>query len=375
MYRRHLQRACRSRALADADRLLPPLPHARSAVVLAGPADAAEAGTVSGALRRRGLRPCLIEVPDAQRHKHLGTVAAVASDLADLAVHKDDLIVGVGGEVVCDLAGFLASTYNRGMPLALVPTTLLGQADAAVGGKASLNLPRGRNLLGTMHQPVAVLADVAAAAGRPAQEYQAGLAEIVKHALISGGDLIDLLQDRATDLTKGDAGTLADAVASSVAVKAAIVSTDERERGDRLHLNYGHTFGHAMEQVAGNSPGRPSPDGAGPDGAGPDDDGSATALGMMAAAYLAGRQGRIDDELIGLHHRLLAAMGLPTSGRFDLTGLQEAWLRDKKYQDGARFVVLNGVGRPQAGVPADEETLAAVLSDLGRPGGARAARG
>jgi shikimate kinase/3-dehydroquinate synthase len=335
--------------LADADRLLPALPRARTAVLLTSAADQPTAAVVSRALQRRGLAVTLLDVPDGQRHKNLATVARVAEDLAGLAVHKDDLVVGVGGEVLCDIAGFVASTYNRGMPLALFPTTLLAQADAAVGGKASLNLPQGRNLVGTVHQPVAVVADVAEAAERPDREYQAGLAEMVKHALISGGDLVPLIEDRAGELTKGDVGALADAVTRSVTVKAAIVSTDERERGSRLHLNYGHTFGHAIEQVRGLEPA---------------DDGSAVALGMMAAAYLARRQGRIGDDLVGLHRRLLAAMQLPVSGQFGLAGLRDAWLRDKKYQDGARFVVLNGLGRPEAGVPADEDSLAAVLADL-----------
>lgn len=338
--------------LADADRLLPALPRARSAVLLtslASPADQATAAVVSRALERRGLAVSQVGVPDGQQHKNLATVARVAEDLATLAVHKDDLVVGVGGEALCDIAGFVASTYNRGMPLALFPTTLLAQADAAVGGKASLNLPQGRNLVGTVHQPVAVIADVAEAADRPAREYQAGLAELVKHALISGGDLVPMIEDRATELTKGDVGALAEAVLRSVTVKAAIVSSDEREQGSRLHLNYGHTFGHAIEQVRGLEQA---------------DDGSAVALGMMAAAYLARRQGRIGDDLVGLHRRLLAAMQLPASGQFGLAGLRDAWLRDKKYQDGARFVVLNGLGRPEAGVPADEDSLAAVLADL-----------
>ncbi len=335
--------------LADADRLLPALPRARSAVVLAAAADKAAADTVRGALLRRDLAVSQLEVPDGQQYKNLATVARVVEDLASLAVHKDDLIAGVGGEVVCDIAGFVASTYNRGMPLALFPTTLLAQADAAVGGKASLNLPQGRNLVGTVHQPVAVLADVAVAAEHQDREYQAGLAEIVKHALISGGDLVPLIEDRAGQLIGADVGVLADAVTRSVTVKAAVVSSDERERGSRLHLNYGHTFGHAIEQVRGLELA---------------DDGSAVAVGMMAAAYLARRQGRIGDDLVALHRRLLAAMGLPVAGRFELAGLREAWLRDKKYQDGVRFVVLNGLGRPEAGVPAGEGSLAAVLADL-----------
>jgi 3-dehydroquinate synthetase len=142
---------------------------------------------------------------------------------------------------------------------------------------------------------------------------------------------------------------LAAVVARSVAVKAQIVSGDEREQGDRLFLNYGHTFAHAIEQVSG-----------------PDvtDDGQSVSLGMMAAAYLAHRQGRIDQDLVGLHRSLLSSLGLPVSGSFDSGALHEAWQRDKKYRGSMRFVVLNGLGRPQAGVPADEATLAAVLDDL-----------
>jgi shikimate kinase / 3-dehydroquinate synthase len=335
--------------LSEVDRLLPALPYARTAVLLAPSADDPAAATVTSALHRRDLDVYLIEVPDTQGAKDLATVARVAGELAEFAVHKDDLIVGVGGEVICDIAGFVASTYNRGMPLALVPTTLAAQADSAVGGKASLNLPQGRNLLGTVHQPVAVVTDVAAASAQPGREYRAGLAEAVKHALISGGDLVTLLTEHADELVRGDVDTLAEVVARSVQVKAGIVGRDERERGDRLHLNYGHTFGHAIEQVSG------------PDAA---DDGQATAVGMMAAAHLARRQGRIPAELVDLHRQLLSGLGLPVTGRFDLERLRQAWLRDKKFRDGTRFVLLNGLGRPEAGIPADEASLAAVMTDL-----------
>jgi 3-dehydroquinate synthase/shikimate kinase/3-dehydroquinate synthase len=335
--------------LAETGRLLPALPYARTAVVLGGRALDEPLAEVVASLRQRGLDVHQIEVPDSQGAKDLTAVGQVAAELAEIAVHKDDLIVGVGGEVVCDIAGFVASTYNRGMPLALVPTTLAGQADAAVGGKASLNLPQGRNLLGTVHQPVAVVADVTIT-GTPGQHgYRAGLAEAVKHALISGCDLVSLLSDRAGALLAGDPDALARMVTRSVQVKADIVGRDERERGDRLHLNYGHTFGHAIEQVSG------------PDAA---DDGEATAIGMMAAAYLARRQGRIGDDLVDLHRDLLSGLGLPVSARFDLESLRKAWLRDKKFRDGTRFVLLNGLGRPEAGAPADEATLAAVLADL-----------
>lgn len=334
--------------LSHAGRLLPSLPYARTAVLLASARDRQAADTLSLALGDAGLEPHVLEVPGSQRAKDLATVGQLSSDLADLAVHKDDLIVGVGGEVVCDLAGYLAGTYNRGMPLALVPTTLAAQADASVGGKASLNLPQGRNLLGIVHQPIAVISDVGLAAGQR-REYAGGLAELVKHALISGGDLVGLLRDLPAQLRAADPAVLARVVATSVQVKADIVSSDEREQGDRLFLNYGHTFAHAIEQVSG------------PDKA---DDGEAVAVGMMAAAYLARRQGRIGDDLVGLHRELLSSLGLPVAGRFSLDAMRQAWLRDKKYRGSTRFVVLNGLGKPVTGVPADDASLRAVLDDL-----------
>jgi shikimate kinase / 3-dehydroquinate synthase len=339
--------------LAETGVLLPDLPYARTAALITSQ-DLARTAMVQVAesLRQtRDLAVHVIEVPDRQAAKDLSTVGAVASELAERAVHKDDLIVGIGGEVVCDIAGFAASTYNRGMPLALVPVTLGAQADSAVGGKASLNLPQGRNLLGTVHQPVAVIADVTTVQpGQP--EYRAGLAEAVKHALISGGALVRLLTEHADELRdKGDPEVLAAVVTRGVQVKADIVGRDERERGDRLHLNYGHTFGHAIEQLG-------AVDGA--------DDGDATAIGMMAAAYLARRQGRIGDDLVNLHRTLLTGLGLPVTARLDLDSLRTAWLRDKKYRDGNRFIVLNGLGRPEAGVQASDADLAAALADLAR---------
>ena len=234
---------------------------------------------------------------------------------------------------------------------------LIGDLSEAAYGiwraQLSKHLPAGETLVlaGQVSDKSAV--DVALAAGRSSHEYRAGLAEIVKHALISGGDLISLLDDRAAELREGNVAVLAEAVTRSVTVKAAIVSSDEREQGSRLHLNYGHTFGHAIEQVLGLDAG---------------DDGAATAIGMMAAAHLARRQGRIPDEIVGLHRRLLEDMRLPTEGTFDLASLREAWLRDKKYRGGARFVVLNGLGRPEAGVPADDDSLAAVVRDLAATG-------
>lgn len=335
--------------LAQVARLVPVPPQAENIVLLVGTGEQDAADIVEQAWHAAAQQVHRVALPSRQVDKTMASVSQAAGSLAELAVHKADLLVGVGGEVSCDVAGFLAATYNRGMALALLPTTLAAQADTAVGGKASLNLPQGPNLLGTVHQPVAVLADVQLAAARRAHEYDGGLAEIAKHALITGGRLLELVHRQAADLRSGGIDALRAAVSGSVEVKAAIVSNDEREQGERLVLNYGHTFGHAIEQLQ-----MPGP--AGPD--------TAVALGMMAAAYLARRQGRIGADLVAEHADLLAKLGLPTAGRLPLEELREAFRRDKKYRGGTRFVVLNGVGHPEAGVRATDAELEGVVQDL-----------
>jgi 3-dehydroquinate synthase/shikimate kinase/3-dehydroquinate synthase len=229
-----------------------------------------------------------------------------------------------------------------------VPTTLVAQADSAIGGKNAVNLPQGRNLVGTIHQPTVVVADVTTACQNREHGFRAGLSEIAKHALISRSDLLSVLDDLADDACGGDVDAVQQLVDRSVEIKADIVSRDERATGERMILNYGHTFGHAMDLVSGQL----------------DDQGESVALGMMAAAHLARRQGRIGDDVVDRHHRLLSRLGLPTSGRFELEAMHRAWLRDKKYRHGVRFVVLNGLGQAEAGVTASADMLADVLHDL-----------
>jgi shikimate kinase / 3-dehydroquinate synthase len=157
-----------------------------------------------------------------------------------------------------------------------------------------------------------------------------------------------VLEDLGGDARSGDVDAVQQLVTRSAEIKADIVSRDERETGERVVLNYGHTFGHAIDLVTGRL----------------EDQGESVAQGMMAAAHLARRQGRIDDDLVDRHRRLLSRLGLPTSGRFDLEAMQRAWLRDKKYRHGVRFVVLNGLGQAEAGVTASTDVLADVLDDL-----------
>jgi 3-dehydroquinate synthase/shikimate kinase/3-dehydroquinate synthase len=330
-------------------RLLPPLPEVERGLVIAASEDAGVAARVAEQLAGAGIPALRAALPDTQAAKTFRSVEYLADLLADHAVHKDDLIVAVGGEAICDVAGFVASTFNRGMKLCLIPTTLVAQADSAVGGKNAINLDRGRNLVGTIHQPIVVISDIEVACGHAERGYLAGLAEIAKHALISPSDLLGQLTGDLEPLVARDPDAVQRAVTRSIEIKADIVSRDEREQGDRVVLNYGHTFAHAIELIRGPAT---------------DDQGEAVGLGMMAAAHLAFRQGRIPGAVVEEHRRLIAGLGLPTRGEFGLPDLEQAWMRDKKYRHGVRFVVLNELGRPEGGVTADTATLEGALRDL-----------
>lgn len=345
-YRVHVGAGIRSQIA----RLLPPLPDAEQIVVLAAAEDGAAADEVTERLRERGLPIHRVTLTGGSSAKTLDAVGLAGSALAELSVHRADLLVGVGGEATCDVTGFLAATYNRGMAHALVPTTLEAQADSAIGGKCSIDLPQGANLLGAIHQPVLVVCDVelaVATAESGEADYAAGLAEIVKHALVEDPSLLELLRDRREAIRDRDSGALLEVVRRSVEIKAGIVTADEREHGGRVHLNYGHTFSHAFTRL----PDRQLADGA-------------LALGLMAAAHLSHRLGRLDAAGVAAHRDTLTALGLPTNARVSLDDLADALARDKKYRKGWRFVVLDDLGRPEAGVSPTADQLAAALADL-----------
>jgi shikimate kinase / 3-dehydroquinate synthase len=329
--------------------LLPALPEAERGILIEADEDAGVADQVAAGFAAAGLGVHRVALPDTQASKSFAAAASLADALAEHALHRDDLVIAVGGEAIGDIAGFTAATFNRGMRLCLVPTTLAAQADSAVGGKNALNLGLGRNLVGTIHQPVVVISDTDVACANAGRGFKSGLAEIAKHALISPSDLLGHLGKARAPIVNRDPAAVCAAATRSVEIKADIVSRDEREQGDRLFLNYGHTFAHAIELVRG---------------AAAADQGEAVALGLMAAAYLSFRQGRIPAAVVDQHRQLIAGLGLPVEGEFKLHDLQQAWMRDKKYRHGIRFVVLNALGRPESGVTADEATLELVLSDL-----------
>jgi len=265
----------------------------------------------------------VFEMPDGEEGKSLATVEELCREWARWGLNRADAVVAVGGGIVTDTAGFAAACYHRGVPVVHVATTLLGQIDAAIGGKTGVNLPEGKNLVGAFWQPSAVLCDTEVLATLPPREYRSGLGELAKYHFLGGGDL--------------DALPLDERVAACVAIKAAVVAGDEREGGRRATLNYGHTLAHAIE-IAGHHDLR---------------HGEAVAVGLVFAGELAHRLGRIDADRLAEHRRVVATYDLPATLPPGLTDdeLIELMGRDKKALDGITFVLDGPEGvEPVTGV-------------------------
>ena len=290
---------------------------------------------VKRALEREGTNVSVLLVPEGEDAKSLDAVARLYDSLVAAAATRHDIVVGVGGGVVTDIAGFAASTFNRGMPLVNVPTTLLAQVDAAVGGKTGVNLAEAKNKIGTFHQPIGVVCDVTLLKSLPLEELHSGLAEVVKYGLIADPSILKSIQENADDIEHGDPMVLSELVSRSIAVKAEIVAADEREAGRRALLNYGHTIGHAIEAASGYGSYR---------------HGEAIALGMMAAAYIAEAMYGLPPEVVETHRSALSACSLPVSAELDVEPLERAMAQDKKARGGVRFVLLKDLGQPEHGV-------------------------
>ena len=319
--------------LADAGALLPDLPKAATAfVVIDSALDGSIFRRLSEGLPPRGWHVVPLTVPAGEGAKSLQVYETLLHQLATQAAHRDDLVVALGGGSIGDLAGFVASTYMRGMPVVQVPTTLTGQVDAAIGGKTAVNLPEGKNLVGTFHQPIAVIADVATLATLPDRHYRTGLAEVAKYALTLDPELLDRLEGDPAPILARDPEALETLVARCVAAKARTVAEDERDTGARLILNYGHTLGHAIERLdafAGRT------------------HGEAIAIGMVFAARLAEARGTAEPGLAARTQRLLKALGLETEGPLPaVRDVLEAFRLDKKFHGTVRFVLLEDVGKP-----------------------------
>lgn len=316
---------------------------AEQVAVLHAPPLAGVARTVADALAAAGAQPHLLPVPDAEAGKTVAVAAECWDALGAAGFTRSDAVVGVGGGAVTDLAGFVAAAWLRGVRWVAVPTSVLGMVDAAVGGKTGVNTTAGKNLVGAFHPPAGVVADLDTLATLPAAERTAGLAEVVKCGFIADPEILDLIErDTSAGGDPADpAGpVLPELVARAVRVKAEVVADDLREAGRREILNYGHTLAHAIEQVEQYQWRH----------------GEAVAVGLVYAATLAHRAGRLDADTAARHRRVLAALGLPTTYRAEAwPALRAAMAVDKKARGATlRFVVLDGLARPGTlAAPAD----------------------
>ena len=315
------------------------------------------ASALRQALTEAGYETHTIAVPDAEQAKAVEVAAFCWSVLGRAGFTRSDVVVGLGGGATTDLAGFVAATWLRGVRLVQVPTSLLGMVDAAVGGKTGINTAEGKNLVGCFHEPVGVVCDLDALGSLPRAELVGGLAEVVKCGFIADPVILDLVEaDPQAAVTPGS-DVLRELVTRSIAVKARVVSADLRETGaggsvGRELLNYGHTFGHAVELVERYQFRH----------------GAAVAIGMRYVAELAHLAGRLDRDLADRHRRVLELVGLPTTyvpGRWDelLTGMRV----DKKTRGGdLRFVVLEGLARPGVLTAPDPALLTAAYAEIVR---------
>jgi 3-dehydroquinate synthase len=288
------------------------------------------------ALRGRGLSADLVVFPAGERHKTRRTKAAIEDRLAALGADRDTTIVAVGGGVTCDLAGFVAATWHRGIPIVHAPTSLLAMVDAALGGKTGVNVPGGKNLVGSYHPPRGVYADPRTLGTLPRERFVEGLAEVVKTAVVADARLFGWLERRACALVARDPAAVEHAIVAAARAKVRLVARDERDRGPRLVLNFGHTVGHAIEAASGYTISH----------------GRAVAIGLVAEARIAARRTGLAADDVARIERLLAALGLPRRlpSRIPVAAVLDATAADKKSRGGApRCALPRGLGRPGVG--------------------------
>ena len=275
----------------------------------------------------------IFHIGDGEHEKSMSTVETLCSEFAEWGLTRADCVVGVGGGMVTDVAGFAAAVYHRGVPVVQVATTLLGQIDAAIGGKTGVNLARGKNLVGAYWQPTAVICDTGTLSTLPEREWRCGLGELAKYHWLGGGRL--------------DALSLDERVAACVRIKAEVVASDEREAGRRALLNYGHTLAHAIEVAGGHDLRH----------------GEAVAVGLVYAAELARAMGRIDDAAVAEHRRVVSGYGLPSQLPAGLADeeLLELMARDKKVLGDGLSFVLDGPSGLEVVTSVDPALVRSVL--------------
>jgi 3-dehydroquinate synthase len=322
----------------------------RRAVVVSNAAVSAHwLAPVRSSLAAAGVGNESLLIPDGEAHKSWATLQDILTRLIEIRAERSTVLVALGGGVVGDLAGFAAAIYQRGMPFVQVPTTLLAQVDSSVGGKTGINHPLGKNMIGAFHQPRAVLIDTDCLGTLPDRELSAGLAEVIKYGAIRDAPFFAWLESNMDALLARNTDALLQAIHESCRIKAAVVVADERESGERAVLNFGHTFGHAIETATGYGTWL---------------HGEAVAAGMVMAAKLSERvrgfaaADRVRLEALATRARLPIAPPALTVPRW-----RELMARDKKVEGGAsRFVLLDALGRAIVTAAVSDADLTAVLA-------------
>ena len=341
--------------LAEAGALLKPFGRGKIPVVTDAHVGEIHLARLLDVLGKSGLDARPIVMPPGEASKSFARLENLSSQLLDLEIGRDGLVLAFGGGVIGDLTGFAAGVLKRGVAFAQVPTTLLSQVDSSVGGKTGINAPQGKNLIGVFHQPRVVIADVALLATLPRRELLAGYAEVVKYGALGDEKFFTWLEQNGPLALSGNEGAMVHAVAHSCQMKADIVARDERESGERALLNLGHTFGHALETLTGYSSRLLH--------------GEGVAIGMALAARLSVRLGLAPPEDAERLVRHLKAAGLPSAisdvpgPRPDTAALIGAMAHDKKVADGKiHFVLLRGLGNAFVTSDVPPEALRDVLS-------------
>jgi 3-dehydroquinate synthase len=306
-------------------------------------------------LGRQGIAVRTIVLPDGEEHKDWRTLNLVFDALMDFRAERKTTLIALGGGVIGDLTGFAAAVFQRGAPFVQIPTTLLAQVDSSVGGKTAINHPRGKNMIGAFYQPRVVIADTETLRTLPDRELSAGIAEVIKYGLISDAGFFDWLETNMERLVARDTAALTHAIGVSCSNKASVVASDEREESVRALLNFGHTFGHAIESGLGYGKWL---------------HGEAVGAGMAIAARVSLHMGLIDERCVKRTLDLLRRARLPVKGpAMGTARYLELMGHDKKVEGGKmRFILLRGIGKAFISDAVPGETLRVVLEGDGVDG-------
>jgi len=289
------------------------------------------AGRVKAPLVEAGYHVAVHAMPAGEPHKRLSAVEDICGAFLAEGLDRTSLVLALGGGVVGDVAGYAAASFMRGIPFLQIPTTIVAQVDSSVGGKTGVNHPLGKNTIGAFHQPLGVLIDMDLLQSLPDRELRAGLAEAIKHGIIADEKLFEFMEENAAAILAKDAEALAVPIVRSCEIKAAVVGEDEKEHGARANLNYGHTFGHAIEAVTNYETFL---------------HGEAIAIGMVAAGALARVLSLVDDAFVARQRAIFQAYGLPIAWpELPVDDVIHAMQKDKKVRAGTlKFIVADRIG-------------------------------